>query len=61
MWTHIFYTELRVDPTECPIMLTEPPLTSKMQRERIAEIMFETFNVNALLVGSQRILIGRAM
>ena len=47
---------LRVDPEEHYFLLTEPPLNPAENRERIGEIMFETFNVPGVHVGVQAVL-----
>ena len=47
---------LRIDPSKYPILLTEPPLNPRDNREKMAEIMFETFRVPALYVGMQALL-----
>lgn len=57
IWTHIYSKdELSTFSEEHPVLLTEAPLNPKKNREKAAEIFFETFNVPALYVSMQAVL-----
>ena len=57
IWEYVFVDGLRVDPNKSHnVLLTEPPLNPKENREKMAEIMFEIFNVHGLYIAVQAVL-----
>merc|ERR1719195_524622 len=56
IWDHTFQNELRVDPEEHPVLLTEAPRNPKSNREKMITTMFETFSVPSFYVAVQAVL-----
>merc|ERR1712230_353549 len=64
VWRHTFDNELRMvvgddneaDEDCCGVLLTEAPMNPKDNRERMTQIMFETFNVRRFYVAIQAVL-----
>jgi actin len=56
VWEHCFTNELRVDPSEHKVLLTEAPLNPKVNREKMTSLMFETFQVQGLYIAIQAVL-----
>jgi len=55
-WTHAFYDQLRVSPEGQSVLVTDSPLNTTLNREKMAQIMFESFNVSAFYVAMQAVL-----
>lgn len=56
VWEYAFNNELRCDPSEHNVLLTEAPGNPKANREKMTEIMFEQFQVNGLYVAIQAVM-----
>ncbi|RXW13627.1 hypothetical protein EST38_g12228 [Candolleomyces aberdarensis] len=53
VWNHVFMHELNVPPERQPVLLTDSPTNEKSNRERMAQVAFESLNINALNISSQ--------
>lgn len=56
IWDHALRERLLIDPKEHPILLAEPSSNSQQQRERTAELMFESHKVPALFLAKNAVL-----
>lgn len=56
IWHHVFHDQLGIDPAERSVMVTEAPLTPKADREKMLQVMFETFNVANMYVSNAAVL-----
>ncbi|XP_008572820.1 PREDICTED: actin-related protein T1-like [Galeopterus variegatus] len=56
LWEHIFEWELGVKPCQQPVLMTEPSLNLLATREKIAEMMFENFNVPAFYLSNHAVV-----
>lgn len=56
IWYHSFYDELHIVPEDYSVLITEKPLNQRSHREKLMQIMFETFKVKAFYSGIQAVL-----
>lgn len=57
IWQYVYSNDqLQTFSEEHPVLLTEAPLNPRRNREKAAEIFFESFNVPALYVSMQAVL-----
>jgi actin beta/gamma 1 len=56
VWQYCFSNELRVEPSEHKVLLTEAPMNPKANREKMTQLMFETFQVDGLYVAIQAVM-----
>lgn len=56
VWHHTYSRELKTAPEDHPLLITEAPLNPRANRDRMCQIMFETFNVPCVYVSVQAVL-----
>ena len=56
LWDFTFHEKLKIDTTGRKILLTEPPMNPKRNREQMAEVMFERYNFGGVYVSIQAVL-----
>jgi centractin len=56
IWTYVYEKELKTLSEEHPVLLTEPPLNPRQNRDMAAQVLFEHFNVPAVYMGVQAVL-----
>ncbi|CAJ0944841.1 unnamed protein product [Ranitomeya imitator] len=56
IWKHVYDCELRMQSNEHPVLLSEAPFNPSSNREMMAEVMFESFNVPAMYMALQAAL-----
>lgn len=56
LWSHTFKDVLKVDPTQTKVLLTEPPMNPKKNREMMVTAMFEKFQFHSVYVAIQAVL-----
>ncbi|GBG85475.1 hypothetical protein CBR_g40116 [Chara braunii] len=56
VWDHTFFDILKLNPPECKILLTDPPLNPRRNRERMVETMFEKYGFRAMYIQVQAVL-----
>ena len=55
LWEHIF-EELNLDPKNMDIIITDSPMNTKENKQKIAKIMFEEFKVESLAIINTAVL-----
>ena len=56
LFYHTFFNELRINPKDEDVFLSEASLNPKANREKSVEILFEKFSINSMAMASQSIL-----
>lgn len=53
---YVFHTAMKIAPEEHAVLVSDPPLSPKSNREKYAELLFETFGVPAMHIACQSLL-----
>jgi actin-related protein 2 len=57
IWDYTFgETKLNINPKNCKIILTEPPMNPSRNREKLIQVMFEKYNFAGIHVAIQAVL-----
>eukprot|EP00123_Amoebidium_parasiticum_P010872 comp20377_c0_seq1/m.25752 comp20377_c0_seq1/g.25752 ORF comp20377_c0_seq1/g.25752 comp20377_c0_seq1/m.25752 type:complete len:393 (-) comp20377_c0_seq1:261-1439(-) len=56
VWDYTFNEKLKIQPENCRILLTEPPMNPKSNREKMLEVMFEKYGFHSCYVAIQATL-----
>jgi len=56
LWDYTFYEKLKIDPRNCRILLTEPPMNPSSNRRKVFEVMFERYGFHSVHLATQAVL-----
>jgi actin-related protein 2 len=56
LWDYTFTEKLRVDPAGRKVLLTEPPMNPRANRQRMCQVMFEEYGFQGVYVAIQAVL-----
>ncbi|XP_049633657.1 uncharacterized protein LOC126014416 [Suncus etruscus] len=56
LWQHLFYCRLGIRPEELAVLVADSPISPRTNREKMAEILFERFQVPAMQTVHQALL-----
>ncbi|WVW86073.1 hypothetical protein I302_108112 [Kwoniella bestiolae CBS 10118] len=56
LWDYTFNEKLNIDPRGRKVLLTEPPMNPKVNRQKMAEVMFEQYGFGGIYVAIQAVL-----
>lgn len=53
IWEYLFHQEMKIAPEEHAVLVSDPPLSPHTNREKYAEMLFETFKTPAMHIAYQ--------
>ena len=56
VWNYTFFEKMKINPRDCKIMLTEPPMNPRQNRETMIQKIFEKYQFAGAYVAIQAVL-----
>lgn len=56
LWDYTIYEKLKLNPDGIKVLLTEPPMNPKVNRQKMAQVMFEEYGFGGVYVAIQAVL-----
>lgn len=56
LWYHTYTQDLKANAEDHPLLITEAPLNPRANRDRMCQILFESFNIPCVFVSIQAVL-----
>lgn len=56
LWDYTFDEKLKINPQGKKVLLTEPPMNPKVNRQRMCQVMFEEYGFQGVYVAIQAVL-----
>lgn len=56
LWNYTFDEKLKVDPRGRKVLLTEPPMNPRVNRQKMCQVMFEEYGFGGVYVAIQAVL-----
>lgn len=56
LWNHLYTHDLKTNPEEHPLLITEAPLNPRQNRDKMCQVLFESLNIPCLYVSLQATL-----
>merc|ERR1711959_851342 len=57
LYDYTFEEKLKINPSECRIMLTEAPMNPKKNREKMIEVMFEKYGFKSVYISTELLIL----
>jgi len=56
LWDYTFHEKMKIDCSNSKVLLSEPPMNPKSNRQKMFEVMFERYNFHGCMAATQAVL-----